>query len=127
MEQVGKYGILAGNWEDAEERFMEVISMVEKPTIEEAAERLAVTMADGEKKYFMVFGNYVLTPEVFEKLEKNISEGRTSRGEYQLTDALEAVRAEAGMTGYRIAGRAYDIGNPAAYRRTLNSFGTGND
>lgn len=127
LEQVGKYGILAGDWEDAEERFMEVTSMVEKPTIEEAAERLAVTMADGEKKYFMVFGNYVLTPEVFEKLEKNISEGRTSRGEYQLTDALEAVRAEDGMTGYRIAGRAYDIGNPAAYRRTLNSFGTGND
>lgn len=123
LEQVGRYGILTGNWDDDEERFMEVSSMVEKPTIEMAAAHLAVSMENGDKKFFMVFGNYVLTPEVFEQLEKNIAEGKTSKGEYQLTDALDAVRAEKGMTGYRVAGKAFDIGNPEAYRKTVAEFG----
>lgn len=123
LEQVGRYGILTGSWEDKEKRYMEVNSMVEKPTTDFAATHLSVAMEDGTDKYFMVFGNYVLTPEVFEKLEINIREGKTSKGEYQLTDALDAVREENGMTGYRVAGKAFDIGNPEAYRRTVSEFG----
>ena len=49
-------------------------------------------MEDGSNKYFMVFGNYVLTPDVFDKLDENIAQERMTGGEYQLTDALEAVR-----------------------------------
>lgn len=123
IEQVGRYGILGGKWEDADERLMNVELMMEKPSRVEAEEHLSVKMQDGSLKYYMVFGNYVLTPEVFAELEKNIQEGKTSKGEFQLTDALDEVRKKQGMIGYRIDGSAYDIGNPVAYRKTVAEFG----
>ena len=123
LEQVMRYGILYGKWEDEEERLMEVSRMMEKPSVEEAEDYLGVSMENGDINYFMVFGNYVLTPEVFEELEKNIAEGKTMNGEYQLTDALEAVRKRSGMIGYRIDGEAFDIGNPVAYKNTVMKFG----
>ena len=119
---MGRYGILAGKWEDSEERLMEVGKMFEKPSPEVAKENLSVVMEDGSNKYFMVFGNYVLTPDVFDKLDENIAQERMTGGEYQLTDALEAVRKDKGMIGYRIDGNAYDIGNPEAYRKTVAQF-----
>ncbi len=125
LERAEKYGILTGKWEDAAERFMEVDAIVEKPSVQTAQESLSVTMADGEKKYFMVFGNYVLTPEVFEELGNQMEKELVPSGEYQLTDALEAVRSRHGMIGYRIEGTAYDIGNPPAYRKTVAEFGMG--
>lgn len=123
LEEVERYGILAGKWEDQEERLMEVDKMIEKPTIEKAVEFCGVEMKNGDTKYYMVFGNYVLTPEVFEKLEENIEANRTSGGEFQLTDALEAVRDSSGMIGYRIKGKAFDVGTPSAYRSTVEMFG----
>ena len=124
LNEVERYGILAGKWEDREERLMEVDCMIEKPSVEKAVESFGVTMKNGDTKYFMVFGNYVLTPEVFEKLEENIEANRMSRGEFQLTDALDAVRYSSGMIGYRINGQAFDVGTPAAYRQTVSRFGT---
>jgi len=126
LNQVDRYGILAGKWEDRQERYMEVNSMVEKPTVDMAKEHLGVSMENGNSVYFMVFGNYVLTPEVFDVLEKNIKIGKTSKGEFQLTDALEEVRKQSGMTGYRIDGKAFDLGNPVAYRKTVTEFGLDN-
>lgn len=123
VEQTGRYGIVSGKWEDTAERLMKVSAIVEKPSIETAEDSLSVMMANGEKKYFMIFGNYVLTPEVFNELGKSIEAGKMRLGEYQLTDALDAVRGKYGMIGYRIDGRAYDIGNPAAYRKTVSEFG----
>lgn len=123
LEQVERYGILSGKWEDKEERLLEVDRMIEKPSMEVAEDHLTVAMKNGDKNYYMVFGNYVLTPDVFEELEKNIQEGRMHKGEYQLTDALNAVREKSGMIGYRIDGEAFDIGNPASYRKTVSEFG----
>ena len=102
---------------------MEVNCMLEKPSRELAEERMAVAMKNGDKTYYMVFGNYILTSEVFEQLEENIREGRKSRGEFQLTDALDAIREKSGMIAYRIDGEAFDIGNPEAYRNTVAKFG----
>lgn len=123
LEQVERYGILCGKWEDKEERLMEVNCMMEKPSREVAKEYLGVSMKDGSLNYYMVFGNYILTPEVFEELEKNIVAEKNMKEEHQLTDALEAVRKRSGMIGYRIEGQAFDIGNPEAYRETVAKFG----
>lgn len=123
LEEVERYGILAGKWEDQDERLMEVDRMIEKPSREKAVESCGVKMKNGDTKYYMVFGNYVLTPEVFEKLEENIEANSMSRGEFQLTDALDMVRDSSGMIGYRINGQAFDVGTPSAYRHTVSLFG----
>lgn len=122
-EDVFHYGILRGKWLDTDMRILDVDRMVEKPSIEYAEKSLSMTLPNGRVGYLNIFGNYVLPPTVFECLEKNIRENKLSKGEIQLTDALDEVRGEYGMQGYRINGRAFDIGNPQQYRETVKTFG----
>ncbi len=122
-EQVVNYGILHGQWENEKEDLMRVDIMEEKPQADYAREYLAVRNSRNEKEFFAVFGQYVLTPEVYQELEKNIQEEKTYGGEYQLTDALDAVRETYGMYAFRPDGKAYDVGIPEAYREAVWEFG----
>lgn len=122
FEETGNYGIVTGRWEDADERFLNVEKIYEKPS-SAAKEELGIEMSGGEREYYMFFGNYILTPEVFTTLEKNVKSNATVFGEIQLTNALDEVRAKCGMMAYRIEGEAFDIGNPSAFRRTVSRFG----
>ncbi len=124
-QDVDHYGILHGTWDDAAETVMTVDRMVEKPTPDYAGEYLGVKIKRGEQKYYAVFGQYVLTPEVFAVLEENIAHHTESGGEIQLTDALDTVRARYGLAGMRPAGRSLDLGMPEVYRETFYTFGRG--
>ena len=122
LERVVHYGILHGIW-DENEILMKVDAMAEKPTDDYAEEYLGVRNARGEQKYYATFGQYVLTPEVFKELEKEITGGNASEGkEYGLTAALDRVREKEGLYGFVPNGRSYDIGLPETYRRTMWEF-----
>ena len=101
---------------------MRLDCIYEKPTVDYAEENLAVRCKGGSS-YFAVFGQYILTEDVYKVLEKNIRLGIESRGEIQLTDALEEVRAASGMMGCRIKGKSYDVGLPQMYIETVREFG----
>jgi UTP-glucose-1-phosphate uridylyltransferase len=49
---------------------------------------LAMRDGSGVACYYSVFGQYILTPEVFEVLEKNIQEEESESGEIGMTEAL---------------------------------------
>lgn len=121
-EQVVHYGIMHGVWEHTDEKDMRLDCIAEKPTVDYAQENLAVKTKEGSR-YFAVFGQYILTEDVYKVLEDNIRNNKLSRGEIQLTDALEQVRAESGMMGCRIKGRSYDVGLPQMYVDTVGRFG----
>jgi len=74
-------------------------SVVEKPSPEEAPSDLAIV------------GRYVLVPEVFEVLERT----PPSRGEVQLTDALQELAVGQGLLGYEFEGERYDVGHPLGF------------
>ena len=125
LADVSHYGILSGVWEDKEHTVLNVSVMNEKPKASYAEEFLGVRNASGEKEYYSVFGQYILTPEVFAQLEADIqkadAEDDHSR-EIELTAALEAVRQKSGMMGVRLKGTMYDMGNPTALRRCVEQF-----
>lgn len=122
IERVVHYGILYGVW-DEDEEIMKVDKMVEKPTDDYAKEYLGVKNKRGERKYYATFGQYVLTQEVYEELEKEINSGKPSEGkEFGLTGALDRVREEYGMYGFVPKGKAFDIGLPDAYRETMINY-----
>ena len=122
LERVVHYGILHGVW-DENESMMKVDSMVEKPTDDYAKEYLGVKNERGERKYYATFGQYVLTPEVYDELEKEISSGNPTEGkEYGLTAALDRVREKYGMYGFVPKGKSFDIGLPDAYRETMMNY-----
>ena len=124
LSQVSHYGILSGVWEDANETVLKVKTMCEKPKASYAEDNLGVKMGDGTISYYSVFGQYILTPEVFDQLAEDIREAdeQGDEREIELTSALEKVRQRSGMMGVRLDGKMYDMGNPEALRRAMMGF-----
>jgi UTP--glucose-1-phosphate uridylyltransferase len=104
-EQVHKYGIVAGKRID--DRLTMVETMVEKPSADEAPSNLAI------------IGRYILTPDIFELIEKT-EPGKG--GEIQITDAL-MTQAQKGMViAYRFEGRRFDCGSIDGFVEATNYF-----
>ena len=125
LSEVSHYGILSGVWEDKDRTILNVGTMTEKPKSSYAEEFLGVRNGRGEKEYYSVFGQYILTPEVFAQLADDIAKADANNDpqrEIELTAALEAVRRQHGMTGVRLNGTMYDMGNPTALRRCVSEY-----
>lgn len=125
LAEVSHYGILSGVWEDKDETILNVSAMNEKPKPSYAEEFLGVRDKEGRHHYYSVFGQYILTPEVFEQLGKNIrqaDEEHDMQREIELTTALEQVRQQSGMIGVRLKGEMFDMGNPTALSRTIMNY-----
>ena len=72
-----------------------------------------------------MFGQYILTPEVFSQLHEDIMQKEIEGDhvtEIELTSALEAVRKRSGMMGVRLKGRMYDMGNPQALMTAVTEY-----
>ena len=125
LAEVSRYGILHGVWEDNDHSILNVSAMVEKPKASYAEEYLAVRNKKGEKEYYSVFGQYILTPEVFSQLHEDIMQKEIDGDhvtEIELTSALDAVRKRSGMVGVRLRGHMYDMGNPSALTNAITEF-----
>ena len=128
LAEVSRYGILSGVWEDKDHTILNVAVMNEKPKASYAEEFLGVRNKNGVKEFYSVFGQYILTPEVFAQLHEDIMQKEIEGDhvtEIELTSALEAVRQRSGMMGVRLQGRMYDMGNPHALIRAVQEFALG--
>ncbi len=124
VETVGNFGIFAGEWEDKDETALKLDRIVEKPNMIQAKENLAVSSRKSPENYFAAFGSYILTPEVFARLDEAIKQDITNKkGEIELTDAIAYVCDKYGAVGAVIDGKSFDLGNPAAYRDAVTNFG----
>ena len=117
LAEVSHYGILSGTWEDKDETILNVSQMNEKPKASYAEVFLGVKCKNGDRKYMSVFGQYILTPDVFDQLRTDIDNAKDTSKEIELTTALDKVREESGMIGVQLQGRMFDMGN---YNALLN-------
>jgi UTP--glucose-1-phosphate uridylyltransferase len=99
-EETEKYGIVQSD--EVTKGLSRVSSIVEKPKPEDAPTNLAVV------------GRYILTPRIFDLLEK-IPKG--AGGELQLTDAIAALLQEEQVLALQFEGRRYDCGSKLGYLR----------
>ncbi len=97
-EETNRYGIVDA--EPCDQTSCVLRGIVEKPRPEEAPSTLAVV------------GRYILTPAIFDHLER-VTPG--AGGEIQLTDAISALLGEERILGYRFQGRRYDCGSKLGY------------
>ncbi len=93
-----KYGIVKGDI--INEKTLKMTGMVEKPKPEDAPTNLATP------------GRYILTPEIFDILEKI---PRGAGNEYQLTDAINVLCQTRNVFAYQFEGERYDTGNVHGY------------
>ena len=124
VSTVSHFGIMSGVWEDKACTTLQVTALNEKPKSSYAEEFLGVRGMNGEKEYCSVFGQYILTPEVFLQLENDIRKADEAGDEHEieLTSALDAVRRQTGMVGIRLKGERYDMGNPQALVETVTQY-----
>ena len=122
LEDVSHYGILHGNWESNREQYMHVNRFVEKPTMAYAEQNLGVRTKDGDVKYFSVFGQYILTPEVFSQLKKDINEATDEIKEIELTSAIAKTAESTGLIGVVLKGYMYDMGKPDAFQKCISEY-----
>lgn len=122
LEEVSHYGILSGTWEDKNETVLSISQMTEKPKASYAEEFLGVRNKDGERKYMSVFGQYILTPEVFDQLRSDIDYSADPNKEIELTSALDKVRTRSGMMGVQLQGRMFDMGNYNALKKCVSEY-----
>ena len=104
-DKVSRYGITGGK--KISDKLMQLDELVEKPEIDKAPSNLAIA------------GRYILTPEIFNALEK------TPRGkgdEIQLTDALKLLLKHDNILALTIEGKRYDIGNKMDFLKTTVEF-----
>jgi UTP--glucose-1-phosphate uridylyltransferase len=120
--EISHFGAAAGDWIEPG-RLLHVTTLMEKPTPGDARARLRMPgLPDGG--YLTAFGQYVLPPRIFDHLDGLIRDGSRERGEFQLTTALDRMRAEEGLTGLIVRGKRFDIGLPAGYLSTLREWGS---
>ena len=124
LAEVSYYGIVSGVWmgEGKYETDLNVSQITEKPKASYAEEFLGVKSKDGENKYMSVFGQYILTPDVFDQLRIDIEQADDSDKEIELTSALDKVRKKSGMVGVQLQGRMFDMGNYNAFVRCVSDF-----
>jgi len=100
-EEVSRYGIVDAM--EIGERFYNVSNLVEKPKQEDAPSNLAI------------MGRYILTPKIFEMLEK---QQPGSGGEIQLTDAIATLNQFEAIYAYNFEGKRYDVGEKMGFIQT---------
>ena len=97
---ISAYGVIDGKPMAKHPRVMQVHGLVEKPKLKEAPSKNAI------------IGRYILTPRIFELLEKT-SLGRN--GELQLTDAIRSLLDYEKVYGYSFEGTRYDAGDKLGF------------
>jgi len=104
---ISQYGVLDASPVNGNSRLYQVKNMVEKPRAEEAPSNLAIV------------GRYILTPAIFETLERTpLGAG----GELQLTDAIRLLLQKEKVYGYRFEGKRHDAGDKLGFLKATVEF-----
>jgi UTP--glucose-1-phosphate uridylyltransferase len=96
--EIEKYGIIEPR--PVVERIFQVMSLVEKPTLEQAPSHLGIV------------GRYILTPQIFDILQ-DTPPGKG--GEIQLTDGIQRLLEKQAVYAYEFEGIRYDAGTPLGF------------
>lgn len=110
IEDVERYGIIDYDKNPQSTNGIEyfrVNDLVEKPTVDEAPSRLAIS------------ARYVFTPNIFSYIEKT-QPGKS--GEIQITDSMKILCQKEGLFAHQMNGKRYDIGNKIDYIKTNVEF-----
>ena len=107
LNQIKKYGIIAGQLLENSTDTYQVTKMIEKPKDNNAPSNMAI------------IGRYILTPDIFKILE-NIQPDKN--GEIQITDALNIQAKNGRVLAYKFKGKRFDCGSIEGYLAATKYF-----
>jgi UTP--glucose-1-phosphate uridylyltransferase len=104
-EDISSYGII--DPKSVGDSVYQIMDLVEKPSQETAPSNLAI------------IGRYILTPEIFEALERTRPD---PGGEIQLTNGLKLLLRDQAVYGLTFSGRRYDAGSKLGFLKATVQF-----
>ena len=105
-EEVHRFGVV--DPVKIDERLFEIRKFVEKPKTEDAPSNL------------IAVGKYIITPEVFDKLEESIND----KGEIRLANAfVRMIECDRPIYGYQVEGTRYDCGDKLGFVQATIQMG----
>ncbi|GAA0215518.1 MULTISPECIES: UTP--glucose-1-phosphate uridylyltransferase GalU [Methylophaga] len=104
-DNISSYGVISGR--EIEDGLFEVDDMVEKPKPEDAPSQLGI------------IGRYVLTPDIFEYIEKTAP---GANGEVQITDAIRTLAKEKRVLALKFKGHRFDCGSIDGFVEATNYY-----
>jgi len=107
INQISKYGVIAGKPTDGSNDIFRVYDMIEKPDQNNAPSNMAI------------IGRYILTPDIFNILRDIKS---TNGQEIQITDALLTQAKKNKVIAYKFKGKRFDCGSVEGYVKATNYF-----
>ena len=121
VSELAKVGVAKG--EPVGDGVYRCADFVEKPDLQTANGRLR-TPGLGEGIFLGHCGIYAFTPEIFECLQEESQGKGHGLGEVELAAAQQRLRRRHPRDYFllRIAGKAYDMGTPGGYYRTLEAW-----
>lgn len=114
-------GIATGERDSTDLHLYKLERIAEKPKIEFARANLRVEGLPADR-YMCFFGIDLLTPQVFDVLQRNYDTGVRTGGELQLRDAMATLQQEQGMFGVFIQGSRLDTGIPHEYAHAFGVY-----
>jgi UTP--glucose-1-phosphate uridylyltransferase len=104
-DNISSYGVISGH--EIEDGLFEVDDMVEKPKPEDAPSQMGI------------IGRYVLTPDIFEYIEKTPP---GANGEVQITDAIRTLAKEKRVLALKFKGHRFDCGSIDGFVEATNYY-----
>jgi UTP--glucose-1-phosphate uridylyltransferase len=114
-------GVVTGQLDANDQHLYKLERIAEKPSVEFARQNLRVEKLASDR-YMCFFGIDLLTPKVFDILQKNYDTGVRTGGELQLRDAMARLRDEDGMYGVFMQGARLDTGIPHEYAHAFSVY-----
>ena len=111
-QDVSKYGIASIDESNGKRNVFAVNDLVEKPKVDDAPSNYAI------------MGRYVLTPQIFQILEKQTP---GAGGEIQLTDAIKELNKYQHVMACEFEGERYDVGDKFGFIRATVEFALGHE
>ena len=119
------YGTIAGRRRPATPWLIDVLLIVEKPSAEFARSKLVVDGLEADE-FLGWFGMHVLSPSIYDILERMITEEIRQKGEIQLTYAQELERQRQGYCALEMQdAQRYDFGTPQDFIKSVREFSRG--
>jgi UTP--glucose-1-phosphate uridylyltransferase len=123
-DELKGYGTIAGKRRAENSRLIDVLLIIEKPTVAIAREKLRVDDLPNET-WLGWFGMHLLAPSIYEILGEMIRDNVRDNGEFQLTRAQEIQRQREGYLALEMThAQRFDFGVPDDFVRSVQDFRT---
>lgn len=121
LNDISRYGCLSGIWQDNDMKILKIKHIKEKPDKQYAENYLGVRDVYGNINYFKLFGQYIITPDIFNEISQKIM-NNLDNNEVGITEVMEVIINSTELYGIELNGDMFTLETIEDIKNTVNIF-----